>query len=321
MFAAEIAAELLEADRIAVEEGLIVEALDQQRMAECEDHRGIGVGPDRQPFDIAACVEIVGRRRHIDEAHAGLAQAEQAAPDAMDGSAAGVDLAVLARHATEGDEKLAVPGEHIPARVARQQLFKRSHDMRHQHQRSADAVIILVAHEPADRIEEAPYLALGVVETSGTRPAIGTTENGLVAEFAFHAGELAGHQIKRLIPRNLDKRLGAAALGEGARTLLEPALAYGGATHAQAFDLVGQHVQADRRGIGIFREGMQLDGLAGLVVLDFVDAPMGHRQRSWMLHGTSGPGSQLSPPSMIAGFEQFVIGGVTRRSNGGLGLR
>src|SRR5436309_12335881 len=39
---------------------------------------------------------------------------------------------------------------------------------------------------------------------------------------------------------------------------------------------------------------MQLDGLAGLIVLDFVDAPMGHRQRSWMLHGMSGPGSQLS---------------------------
>ena len=102
------------------------------------------------------CREIVGRRRHIDEVHAGLAQAEQAAPDAMDGSAAGVDLAVLARHATERDEKLAVPGEHIPARVARQQLFKRSHDMRHQHERSADAVVILVTHEAADRIEEAP---------------------------------------------------------------------------------------------------------------------------------------------------------------------
>src|SRR5207245_11309067 len=138
---------------------------------------------------------------------------------------------------TEGDEQLAVPGEHIPARMARQQLLKRRHDMRHQHKRGADAVIILVAHEPADRIEEAPYLALGVVETSGARPAIGATEKRLVAEFAFHAGELAGHQIKRLVPRNLDKRLGAAALGESAGTLLEPALADGRATHAQACDL------------------------------------------------------------------------------------
>src|SRR5690242_9296947 len=127
-------------------------------------------------------------------------------------------------------------------------------------------------------------MALGMVEPSGTRPAIGAAENGLVAGFAYYAAELAGHQIKRLVPGNLDKRLGAAALGEDAGTLLEPALADGGATHAQAFDLVGQHVQADRRGIGILRKGMQLDGLAGLVVLDFVDAPMGQRQRSWMFH-------------------------------------
>src|SRR5262249_26082544 len=155
---------------------------------------------------------------------------------------------VLARHAAEGNEKLAVPREHIPARVARQQLLERSHDMRHQHERSADAVIILVAHEPADRIEEAPYLTLGMVETSGTRPAIGATENGLVAEVAFHADKLAGHQIQRLVPWNLDKWLDAAAIREGAGPFLDPALAYGGATHAQAFDLVGQHVQADRRG-------------------------------------------------------------------------
>src|SRR5215467_13404191 len=99
------------------------------------------------------------------------------------------------------------------------------------------------------------------METPGTRPAIGTTENRLVAEFAFHAGKLAGHQIQRLVPRNLDERLAAAALREGAGTMLEPALAYGGATHAQAFNVVGQHVQADRRRIGILREGMKLDGL------------------------------------------------------------
>ena len=79
-FAAEIGTELLEAHRVAVEEGLVMESLDQQRVAERQHQRGVGIGPDRQPFDIAAGVEIVGRRRHIDEAHAGVAQAEEAAP-------------------------------------------------------------------------------------------------------------------------------------------------------------------------------------------------------------------------------------------------
>ena len=156
LFAAEIAAELLEADRVAVEEGLIVEALDQQRVAEREDHRGVGVGPDRQPFDIAARVEIVGRRRHIDEAHAGLAQAEQAAPDAWTVAPPALIWPFLRGtppKETKSSQCLASTSQLV---WLGQQLLKRSHDMRHQHERSADAVIILVAHEPADRIEEAP---------------------------------------------------------------------------------------------------------------------------------------------------------------------
>src|SRR6266481_8069987 len=131
------------------------------------------------------------------------------------------------------------------------------------------------------------------MKTPGTRPAIGAAEDRMVAEIALDATEFASHQVECFIPRHFDEGLGAAALREGAGTMLEPALAYGGTAYAQARHFVGQHVQPDRRGIGIFREGMQMDGLAGLVVFDLVDAPMGQRQRSWMLHGRSGPGSQL----------------------------
>jgi hypothetical protein len=87
-FAAEIGTELLEAHRVAVEEGLIMKPLGQQRVAERQDQRGVGVGPDRQPFDVAAGVEIVGRRRHVDEAHARVAQAEEAILDVVHGGAA-----------------------------------------------------------------------------------------------------------------------------------------------------------------------------------------------------------------------------------------
>ena len=44
------------------------------------DQRGVGVGPDRQPLDVAAGVEIVGRRRDVDEAHALVAHAVEARP-------------------------------------------------------------------------------------------------------------------------------------------------------------------------------------------------------------------------------------------------
>src|SRR6266478_7216597 len=120
------------------------------------------------------------------------------------------------------------------------------------------------------------------MKTPGTRPAIGAAEDRLVAEIALDATEFASHQVERFIPRHFDEGLGAAALREGAGTMLEPALAHGGTAYAQARHFVGQHVQPDRRGIGILREGMQMDGLAGLVVFDLVDAPMGQRQRSWM---------------------------------------
>src|SRR6266436_7360627 len=148
------------------------------------------------------------------------------------------------------------------------------------------------------------------MKTPGTRPAIGAAEDRLVAEIALDATEFASHQVECFIPRHFDEGLGAAALREGAGTMLEPALAHGGTAYAQARHFVGQHVQPDWRGIGILREGMQMDGLAGLVVFDFVDAPMGQRQRSWMLHGTV----SLAGDGKIASLHQRSLKEGTQRT-------
>src|SRR6266581_996191 len=92
------------------------------------------------------------------------------------------------------------------------------------------------------------------MKTPGTRPAIGAAEDRLVAEIALDATEFASHQVECFIPRHFNEGLGAAALREGAGTMLEPALAHGGTADAQA--------------------------------LDFVDAPMGQGERALMSHGT-----------------------------------
>ena len=185
--------------------------------------------------------------------------------------------------------------------------------MRHQHEGGADAVVIHVAHVAADQVEEAMQLALGVMETPGARPAVGAAEDRPVAEIALHAAELARHQVEGLVPRYFDEGLGAAPLREGARTLLEPAPAHGGTAHAQARHLVGQHVQADRRGIGILREGMQTGGLAGLVVFDFVDAPVGHGERALMSHGTARPrGRGASTLTAFVGLNRSYGYGILR---------
>ena len=175
-----------------------------------------------------------------------------------------VDLGVLARHAAEGDEQLAVLGEHAPSCVCMASSSSmRRHDMRHQHERRAEAVVIAVAHVAADRVEETLQLALGVMEASGARPAIGAAEDRPVAEIASsRAPSSPATRSSASSHAHLDERLGAAPLREGAGAVLEPALAHGGTAHAQPRHLVGQHVQADRRGIGILREGMQMDGLA-----------------------------------------------------------
>ena len=109
-------------------------------MAERQDQGGVGIGPDRQPLDIAAGVEIFRGRRHVDEAHARVAQGVEAGFDVVHGGAAGVDLGVLARHAAEGHEQLAMLGQHVPARMPGLQLLHRGHDMRHQHARGTETV-------------------------------------------------------------------------------------------------------------------------------------------------------------------------------------
>ena len=180
VLAGERGRELVEAHRAAIEEVAVVELLGQQRVAERQHQRGVGVGPDGEPLDGAASVEILGGRRHVDEAHALLAHGVEAALDVMQGGAAGIDLGVLARHAAEGDEQLAVLGQHVPARVHGHQLFHRRHDVRHQHARRPQAVGILVAHIAADRVQEAMDLALRVMEAAGARPAIGAAEDRAV---------------------------------------------------------------------------------------------------------------------------------------------
>src|SRR5215510_12407148 len=105
--------------------------------------------------------------------------------------------------------------------------------MRHEDESGTDTVVILVPHEAADSIEKAPHLALGVMEAPGTRPAIGAGEDRLVAKVTLHAAKFASHEVECFIPRHFDEGLGAAQLREGAGTMFEPALAHGGAAHAQ----------------------------------------------------------------------------------------
>ena len=141
-----------------------------------------------------------------------------------------------------------------------------------------------MAHKAAVAIEEALHLALRMMEAAGTRPTIRAAEDRLVSERRLDSLQLIGDQVKRFVPRHLDERLLAALVARRSGAALEPALADRGSQHAQPRHLVRQHVQADRRGVGILGERVQLRGLARFVVFDFVDAPVGGGERTLMGH-------------------------------------
>src|SRR5262245_22317062 len=64
-------AERVEAIAVASEKPLAVAALDDQRMRQRQQHRGVGIGPDRDPFGPDCLRSIFADRADIDHPNAG----------------------------------------------------------------------------------------------------------------------------------------------------------------------------------------------------------------------------------------------------------
>lgn len=62
----------------------------------------------------------------------------------------------------------------------------------------------------SDQVEEAMHLALRVVESSGTCPAVGATVDGFIAVMATNPIEFGRDDVERLIPRQLNKGICSA---------------------------------------------------------------------------------------------------------------
>src|SRR5205085_8865674 len=67
-----------------------------------------------------------------------------------------------------------------------------------------------LVHKSAERTQKTPRLRAGIVEEARRSPALRAAHDGVVAVFLFDARELAGHQIKRAIPRNRNEGLASA---------------------------------------------------------------------------------------------------------------
>ena len=125
-------------------------------------------------------------------------------------------------------------------------------------------------------VEEAVQQALRVMEAPGTAPAIGTAVDGGVAVLSLDARELAGSQVERPVPADLDEGVLPAS---GAARALEPATANRGTQDAARVVLGAGHSESDRRRLGIARGRVQGDDLA-VAHLDVVVAPVRGRRRA-----------------------------------------
>ncbi|MCY1526730.1 hypothetical protein D9M68_617690 [compost metagenome] len=172
LLSTQVGGKAAKAHAVALQEGGVMQAFDEQGMRQTHHQRGVGVGAYRQPFESGARVQVVANRADVDKARARGGHPAQGTGDLMLTRAAGADLRVLGRHAAEGNEQGGMPGQHIPGGVDSHQFIHGGHDMRHQHACGSQAVGIGVAHIAADGVQEAVDLALGMMKAPGAGPAV-----------------------------------------------------------------------------------------------------------------------------------------------------
>ena len=187
--------------------------------------------------------------------------------------AAGIDLRVLHRQPAERHEQLGVAREVLPFGVLEDELLERRGDAAQDDAARGHAVAVHAVGIAADRAQEPVQLALRMMEAPGARPAIGAGEDRAVAVRADHAAELAGGEVERLVPGQLDEGLLAAARTR-LRAVTQEAFAHCGAAHPGRGGDRARHRTAERRGVGVPRRG--LERLQHAIRHDrAIDAPMG----------------------------------------------
>lgn len=130
--AKQIALEDRPADRVAVEEGAVVQTVDDEGMDQSHHQRGVAARFVGDPVGTGSGRQVAAQRaRQHEFAAARLRPLHRAALDMAAGAAAG-DHAVLQGHAAEGEHDLAVIGDLLPGDVAFHQILVVADDMRHE---------------------------------------------------------------------------------------------------------------------------------------------------------------------------------------------
>ncbi len=272
--AVEIGAETVEPDRVAVEEGAVVEALGDEGVGEREHQRHVAVRPHRKPFGPGLGDDVVAHRAHRDEVHAGPPAGEEPVPERVADHAPGGDLAVPPRRAAEHHDQPGMPGEHGPRGVAAGEAAPVADDVGQDDVGRGEAVVLDRAGIAADGVQEAVDLALRVVEAPGARPAVGAAVDRFVPVLRPHPVELRRGEVEGGVPRDADERLPPAPGTAGRAALPEEGFPDDGMEDAGRIGADVAERLDHRRGVRIARQRSE-GGRAGGVPKHPVNSPVG----------------------------------------------
>ena len=239
-----------------------------------QQQRRVRVRPDRDPLEPRPRLQIVPDRADIDEPAPPRRHPPQRARHPVLRRPPGPHLGILRRHTPQTHEQRGMLLQHRPTRMDRHQLVHRRHDMRHQHPRRGQAVAVLMADIPADRVQKPMDLALRMMKPPRRRPPVGPTEDRPIAMRRLHPPQLPRHQIERFAPRDLDESLAPPSLPLAP---LQPPHPHRRPADPAPLQLRRQHMQPDRRRIRVALERMQRNRLVPLH-LHLVNTPVARRE-------------------------------------------
>ena len=270
----EVGAEGVEPDTILVQECWVVEALVKQHVGQTQHQCGVGVGVRRQPFRLEEVRGVVLYGADVHELDAVLLATLEPTACGMLAQAPGADLSILERESPETHHKLRMPGDHRPrggfAADGRPAVSK---DMGDDDFPRRKAVGVHRPDIAAQLVQEAVELALSVVETTRGGPAVGAAEDSRVPEGLPYSPQLAGHQVKRLVPAHGNEGLRTAAPALMPGSSLQPTLAYHGLRDPAVVVHHAGNRLPDWRGIRVIGKRVCRHDASG-PDLDLVSAPV-----------------------------------------------
>ena len=98
--------------------------------------------------------------------------------------------------------------------------------MRQDRQPGGNRIAVHLCSEAPMAVQKTLQLCLGMMESAGAGPAIGTAEYRFVAMIAFDPCQFGANKLQGPVPGNRDEGLAAACLAIPAWTVFEPSLAH-----------------------------------------------------------------------------------------------